>query len=624
MEEVNYDKIVQEAADEVFRIMARRVSEEDLKRVKQAFELAKEAHSNQRRKSGEPYIIHPIAVACIIAKEMKMGANPVIAAFLHDVVEDTDYTVEDIEERFGEDVAFLVDTVTKKKQDKYKLSKQMDNYKQLLDSLNYDIRALMVKIADRLHNMRTLSSMRLDKQMKIAGETDYFYAPLANRLGLFDVKTELENLSFKFRCPGQYPAIEEDIRKDKEENGPRLSAFTSEIMEMLREEGIPARAEIYYRAPYSLYRRMLAGNCDYQHLDNRYYVRITFSQAVDGMTEKQTCLRIYSLLTDRYKEKPGSFVNQIDLAKENAYRCIRVMLLSGTGVWEDVQISSQKMVESSRLGCLADRTESNVSDWIVRFKKVLQDIAMQSMDGNFIESVKTTLYYDDIMVFSPRGLSITLPKGATAIDYAFELGNKIGLHAKYARINGKLSPVKTVLNQGDCVEIGIDVNSHPKPDWLEIAQTYKAKHALRKLKLQELNSGIQRCPHCRPLPGGETIGYRDEVGILHVHRRSCPEVIRLASKHGDSIEPMVLPVDPKKGYPVSLRIRAVDRYHLLIDIIDHITNKLHLTIDSLDTKTADEIVDCNITFFVTCVDDLLSTTAELYKIEGVDEIQQTM
>ena len=619
--EVDYDKLVQEQAEEVFSIMSKRVKPDELIKIKEAFELAREAHSMQFRKSGEPYIIHPIAVALIIAKEMRLGASPVMAAFLHDVVEDTDYTIEDIEERFGGDVAFLVDTVTKKKQDKYKMSKQVDNYKQLLDSMDYNINALMVKIADRLHNMRTLASMRLDKQMKIAGETDYFYAPLANRLGLFDIKTELENLSFKFRCPYEFPDINNFLQEDKKENGPRLSRFTANIMELLRADGIYANAEVFYRAPYSIYRRMKANNCDFKHVENRYYIRVTFNRPLDDLTEKQTCLRIYSLLTDRYKEKPLSFTNQIDISKENSYQCIRVMLLSESGIWEDVQISSRHMVEVSRLGCLADRTESNVGDWIIRFKKILQDIAMQSQDGSFIESVKTSLYYDDVMVFSPKGLAVTLPKGATAIDYAFELGNKIGLHAKYARINGKLSPVKTVLKQGDCVEIGVDVHCNPKPDWFEHTTTYKAKHALKQLEAQKAKSGLVRCPVCQPLPGGEIIGYKDKDKII-VHRRSCPDVIRMASKHGDAIQGVDFPVDPNQSYPVTLKVRAIDRYHLLIDLIDNITNKQHLTIDSITTLTADEIVDCTITFFVTSVNDLLNVTQELYTIDGVDEIQQ--
>lgn len=207
MEDTDYDKIIDERAGQVFAAMESQASPEDMKRIRDAFALAREAHAPQKRKTGEPYILHPIAVALIAAQELSLGANPVIAAFLHDVVEDTDYTIDDIRERFGDDVAFLVSVVTKQKKDKYEMSRQLDNFKQMLNSIQYDIRAILVKLADRLHNMRTLSSMRPDKQMKIAGETDYFYAPLANRLGLYHVKTELENLSFRFRCPHEYEEL---------------------------------------------------------------------------------------------------------------------------------------------------------------------------------------------------------------------------------------------------------------------------------------------------------------------------------------------------------------------------------------------------------------------------------
>ena len=221
----NYDLMIQERAERVFSVMEKRVSQEDMVRIYDAFELAKEAHASQKRKSGEPYIFHPIAVANIVAEELMLGANPVIAAFLHDVVEDTDYTIDNIQERFGDDVAFLVRVVTKQKKEHYETSKQVDNYKQMLDSIHYDIRALLVKLADRLHNMRTLSSMRPDKQMKIAGETDYFYAPLANRLGLYNIKVELENLSLRYRCPYEYGELEAKIQRDKEQREGRISAF---------------------------------------------------------------------------------------------------------------------------------------------------------------------------------------------------------------------------------------------------------------------------------------------------------------------------------------------------------------------------------------------------------------
>lgn len=619
---MDYDKIINEAVERVFSVMAKRVSEEDLKRIRQAYELAYEAHKPQRRKSGEPYIIHPISVALIVADELKLDANTVMAAFLHDVVEDTPYTVTDIEERFGADVANLVEVVTKRKKEQYDTSKQVDNYRQLLDSVHYDIRALLVKLADRLHNMRTLSSMRPDKQMKIAGETDYFYAPLANRLGLFDVKTDLENLSFKYRCGLQYADIESALKADVIANRDRLREFTSSVENHLAANGLEAKATVYYRRPYSIWRKMMAGNKDFKHVDNRYYVRVTFD--CPEPQEKNTCLRIYSLLTDMFKEKPQSFNNLIDSAKENSYKCVNVMLLSKEGVWEDVQICSNAMVESSKIGCIAELGVSNVLDWIERFKKVLEDIARQGEEGNFIESVATTLYYDDVMVFTPKGRGIILPKGSTAIDFAFELDAEIGLHAKYARINGKLASLKTELHRGDCVDIGVDENVlSPKADWMKHTQSYKAKRNIRTfLVSQKSHEPVCRCSICQPLPGGECIGVKDKDGNVTIHRRSCPEAIRLASKHGDDIIAYNFEENTGKMYPVSISIKAIDRYHLLIDIIDQISNRLQLPIDSLNTVTEDEIVSCQIKFYVHSVRELVNTMSSLYTIEGVDEVHQ--
>ena len=242
--QTNFDSIIEQRANHVFDVMKQRVSADELSMIKDAFEFARVAHATQKRKTGEPYILHPIAVATIAAEELMLDTNPVIAAFLHDVVEDTEYTIEDIRERYGDDVAFLVKVVTKQKKDKYIESKQIDNYRQILDSVQYDIRALLVKLADRLHNMRTLSSMRADKQMKIAGETDYFYAPLANRLGLYDVKTELENLSFRFRCPHEYTEIEYLIEGDKKAQSHRIAIFVEEIKSTLEQAGIPVEVSV--------------------------------------------------------------------------------------------------------------------------------------------------------------------------------------------------------------------------------------------------------------------------------------------------------------------------------------------------------------------------------------------
>lgn len=626
------------ASELVFQSMKPRVSDSQMQQLHDAFNFAREAHSKQRRKSGEPYILHPISVALIAADELKLDTNSVTAAFLHDVVEDTPYTVEDISERFGDDVAFLVDVVTKKKKDKYITTKQVDNYQQLLESMQFDIRALMVKIADRLHNMRTLTSMRPDKQMKIAGETDYFYAPLANRLGLFDVKTELENLSFKFRCSLEYTDISVCIEEDKHNNEKRLKVFTDSVEKLLKENGITATANAYWRAPYSLWRRMKAQNKDFLHLDNRYYVRVTFTEWSDtSLNEKNVCLKIYSLLTDMFKEKPGSFQNLIDQAKENSYKSINVMLLSEQGVWEDVQICSQKMVNASRFGCMAEiaqRAETrnvgdnlsldNVTTWIEKFRSILKDIANERGEGQiFIENIKDSLYYDDVLVFTPKGQAIILPKGSTALDFAFEIHSDMGLHAKYARINGKLVSVKTELRRGDCVEIGSDESFLPHAEWLKCVQTYRAKKTLRSFFSAELaKQQYQRCPLCMPLPGGESIGFRELDGSITMHRRNCPEAIRLASKLGDNIVSMGFDEDPTKTYPVSISIKGVDRYHFLIDVVNKITNDLHLSIDKLTTVTHDEIVDMNVTFFVHSVRELVSAMQSIYTIPGIDEVRQ--
>ena len=621
--EQNYDLEIQQSAQRVFDVMAPRITAEELEQLKKSYEFAREAHKDQKRKSGHPYIIHPIAVALIAAEELKLDLHSVMTAFLHDVVEDTPHTTEEIEELFGVDVAFLVNVVTKKKKQTYKASKQVDNFKQLLDSMHYDIRALMVKLADRLHNMRTLASMRPDKQMKIAGETDYFYAPLANRLGLFDVKTDLENLAFKYRCETEYNDIERDLHDDMAANKERLDIFVDQVNSILALNGICGKAEVFYRRPYSIWRKMKSGNIDFKHVEHRYYVRITFSGSSVDLPEKSDCLRIYSMLTDRYKEKPNSFYNQIDQSKENAYKCIQVKLLSDEGIWEDVQICSERMVAVSKLGCMAELQDGhNVQSWMKRFKMVLEDMANQSLEGDYMDSIVSTLYYDDIMVFTPDGRAFILPKGATVLDFAFEQDTNTGVHAKYARVNGRLTSVKTVLQRGDCVEIGLGKTIKVQRDWLDCVQTYSAKRSIRKvLKLMEKEGPVSRCPICQPIPGGDIIGFKEPNGHIVVHRRSCPAMIEQASQLGDSVVNVDFKEDPKQQYPVTVAIRAIDRYHLLMDVIEEISNGLGLSIDSMTTTTQDEIVESSITFFVHSVRELVQALERLYQIEGIEEVK---
>ena len=619
--ETNYDALIRCSAEELFHRMEQKVSTKEIDRLRAAFEFAREAHSPQRRKSGEPYIIHPVCVARIVAEELELGADPVIAAFLHDVVEDTHYTIEDIRERFGDDVAFLVGVVTKEKKDKYVQSKQVDNYRQILASMQYDVRALLIKLADRLHNMRTLSSMRPDKQMKIAGETDYFYAPLANRLGLYHVKTELENLSFKYRCPREFALLEKLLAEEFEQKDFHIRNFTSRIERLLEEGGIKARTEVRYRRPYSIWMKMHSKGCDFAHVDTKYYVRVIY-QPLEPWSEKDTSLRIYSILTDAFKERPGSVSNYIDAPKENGYQSFQVKLLNDQGKWEELHISSERMVRNGRLGCAAERTDDNIQSWLNKFNELLKEVADRDEGLDFMDDVTSSFYYDDIMVFTPKGRGIILPKGATALDFAFEIHSRIGEHAHYARINGKLSSVKTVLKRGDCVEIGTNEETEPQADWLTHVSTYKARKFITTYLARQGKSDFIRCPHCHPLPGDEVIGFKKQDGSIEVHKRNCQTAIRLASQDGDSIVAVNFDDDTNRLYPVRISVRAIDRYHLLSDLVECITEKLHLSMRGLRTETADNIGVCTIDFAVHSMGELQTAMESIGAIPGVDEVQR--
>lgn len=620
----DYDKIIQERADHVFDVMAKRVTAEEMDRIRAAFDLAREAHAHQKRKTGEPYILHPIAVATIAAEELMLGANPVIASFLHDVVEDTSYTIDDIRERFGDDVAFLVRVVTKKPTHDYELSKQLDNYRQLLNSMQYDIRAILVKLADRLHNMRTLESMKPEKQMKIAGETDYFYAPLANRLGLYNIKTELENLSFRFRCPDEFEEISALIARHVEANKDNLETFRSQIEATLVAAGVKARVYVDYRRPFSLWRKMKKYGDDFNHLKYRHFVEVVFDEHLTADSEKQMAMRIYCILTDRFKEKHCSMSNYIDSPKENGYQSIHVKLLPDFGRWQEVHISSEAMIRQSQLGCVAERTESNIRMWIEKFRTVLRDtISSSKRNERYMEDIITAFYNDDIQVFTPEGRKIILPQNATVIDFAYEVHTDLGDHARYARINSRLEPVNAALRRGDVIEIFVDPEAHPEADWETFAHTFKARKAIRRYLESAPAAAFCRCTECNPIPGEEVFGICDHLDTQYitVHKRDCRLAISMASSYGDDVVSVDFKADATL-YPVTLRVRAVDRSHLFVDLVDCITNTFHLSMESFNTKTDRSIVVCNIRFGVHSYDELRTIINHIDHIDGVDEVRR--
>lgn len=614
-----YEEKIQASVESIFTMLAKRLDEEQMKMVRAAYNFAAVAHKDQKRKTGEPYIIHPIAVARIVAEEMGLGANPVMAAFLHDVIEDCPYTIDDIRERFGDDVAFLVGVVTKQKKAKYDKSKQVDNFRQILSSVQFDVRAILVKLADRLHNMRTLSSMRPDKQMKIASETDYFYAPLANRLGLYNVKTELENLSFRYRCPREYDKLEKQLAELQLAEKDDVDAFVAKAQEILAANDIEARIELRMRSPYSIWRKMQAHGCDFHHVDGKHYLRIIYN--ADGLhEEKKMSLHIYSVLSDNFKERPCSVVNYINAPKENGYQSFHVKVLNMQGTWEEIHISSERMIRNNRFGCTAERTEENVKAWLEKFKAVLKDIAYHTNEMDYMDGVTASFYYDNIIAFTPKGRCIVLPKDATALDFAFEIHTQVGLHAVYARVNGKLSSVKTVLHRGDCVEIGTADDAMPEADWLGHVLTYKAKRSLGSFFANRPVMEYKRCTCCHPLPGDEVIGFKGADGKITLHKRNCPSAIRQASEQGDSIVAVNFEEDDRFLFPVRICIRGVDRHHLLSDVVACVTEKQNLSISKLVTETKDRIVETTVDFEVHSAEELQQAIDSIGEINNVDEV----
>jgi GTP diphosphokinase / guanosine-3',5'-bis(diphosphate) 3'-diphosphatase len=620
----DYSLKVTQARDELFRQIELRHSPEEIEQIKKAYFFAEKAHSDQTRKTGEPYITHPIAVARIINDELGLGANPIIAGLLHDIVEDTDYCSEDIRENFGEDVEKLVGVVTKQIKDKYVASKQVDNFNQMLNSFHYDIRALLVKLADRLHNMRTLKSMKVEKQIKIAGETDYFYAPLANRLGLYLVKSELENLSLKYRSPHEYARIEKQLSDYINAHTKSVEEWMEPIRKALYDNGINATVSCDPRSVYSLWYKMHQTKLTFKELEHIRIIQICYdAEKNNTISEKDQALRVYSILTDLYTEKPFSIINYIDMPKENGYKSLHCKLMGNEGRWMEVHIQSKEMRRVSRYGCLVER-ETGVEAWIAKFRDVLRDIADQSKDTQSLEDVVSSFYHDDIVVFAANGNKITLPKGATAIDFAYEIHSDVGEKAKYALINDKLCSIKTVLKRGDRVKIGTDNDANPKADWLRYAQTYRAKKHIR----QYLNKQEQidytpyiLCDDCHPLPGDEVVGFHRPDGSIFVHKCNCRQSILLSSQEGDVIEHVTLKPSTHRTYPVTLKINAVNRNNFLLDLMNEISNKLGLSIESIESYTNDEIIYCQIKLYVHSVEELNAAINDIQQLKNVYEVK---
>lgn len=455
--------------------------------IERAFRFAKEAHKGVRRRSGEPYILHPIAVAKIASQEIGLGSTSICAALLHDVVEDTEYTVEDIQQHFGQKVARIVEGLTKISGGIFgdKASAQAENFRKLLLTMSEDIRVVLIKMADRLHNMRTLGSMAPNKQYKIAGETLYIYAPLAHRLGLFAIKTELEDLSFKYEHPSEYQRISELIKTSEAGREIVYNDFATPILSRLDAMGLKYDAKARLKSVYSIWRKMTTKHIPFEEVYDLYAMRIIFDTP-EGASEKEMCYKIYSALTDLYRPHPDRTRDWISNPKANGYQALHVTLMGPDGNWIEVQIRSRRMDEVAEKGFAAHwkykigehEEETELDAWLKTIKDILDDPTPTAID--FLDTLKLNLFATEIVIFTPKGELLTLPAGSTVLDVAFSLHSQLGIHCIAGKVNHKLVPLSHKLNSGDQVEVLTSQSQMPKPEWINYLMTAKGKTRLRK------------------------------------------------------------------------------------------------------------------------------------------------
>ena len=467
--------------------------------ITKAFNFAKQAHKGVKRRSGEPYIMHPIAVAQIVCSEIGLGSTSICSALLHDVVEDTDYTVEDIENLFGPKIAQIVDGLTKISGGIFgdRASAQAENFKKLLLTMNDDIRVILIKIADRLHNMRTLGSMLPNKQYKIAGETLYIYAPLANRLGLNKIKTELEDLSFKYEHPQEYATIEAKLKETKEEREELFNEFTLPIRTKLDKMGIKYRIMARIKSPYSIWNKMQTKHIPFEEIYDILAVRIIFDPK-ELEEERAECFNIYVSISKIYKPHPDRLRDWVNHPKSNGYQALHVTLMSNKGQWIEVQIRSERMNDIAEQGFAAhwkykegggSEDEGELEKWLRTIKEILDDPQPDAMD--FLDTIKLNLFASEIFVFTPKGEIKTMPQNSTALDFAFSIHTFLGSHCIGAKVNHKLVPLSHKLQSGDQVEILTSKSQHVQPSWINFATTAKAKSKISAILKRE-QRGMQQ------------------------------------------------------------------------------------------------------------------------------------
>jgi GTP pyrophosphokinase len=471
---------------ELLRISYQTLTPEDKKLIRKAFDVAVDAHKDQRRKSGEAYIFHPIGVAKIVASEIGLGPTSIAAALLHDVVEDTPITIEDIEKQFNPKIAQLVEGLTKISQVKkdMNISMQAENFRKMLLTLNDDVRVILIKIADRLHNMQTMDSMPDYKQVKIASETLYIYAPLAHRLGLYNIKTKLEDLGLKYTEPAVYNDIVSKMKETKEEQDEYIKLVSDVLKKSLNEESVDYTIKGRPKSIYSIRRKMLAQNVSFDEVYDKFALRIIYKS--NQHEEKFLAWKIYSIVTDHYRPSPSRLRDWISSPKSTGYEALHITVMGPKGRWVEIQVRSERMDEIAEKGYAAHYkykqgvTEENGLDvWLNLLKEALENSETNAVD--FVEDFKMNLYAKEIFVFTPKGEIKSLPKGATSLDFAFSIHSEIGIKTRGTRVNGKLVPLNYELKSGDQIEIITSVNQKPTINWLDYVTTSRAKNKIRNV-----------------------------------------------------------------------------------------------------------------------------------------------
>ncbi|MDE7462172.1 MAG: RelA/SpoT family protein [Muribaculaceae bacterium] len=600
-EEIKDEALINEAYKSMLNVYLNSNHRRKVDIIEKAFRFAKNAHEGVRRRSGEPYVLHPIAVARIVVEELGLGSTSICAALLHDVVEDTEYTHEDILQAFGEKIASIVEGLTKISGGilAAHASVQAENFRKLLLSMSTDVRVVLIKMADRLHNMRTLSALRPEKRLKIADETLYVYAPLAHRLGLFKIKTELEELAFRFKHPAIYNDIQSKIEASEAERSRIVADFINPVKKKLDAAGYKYEIKARVKSAYSIFNKMQKKGVAFEEVYDIYAVRVIFDNDNDEL-EKLKCWEIYTFFTEGHTVHPDRLRDWTSTPKANGYRALHLTAMGPGGKWIEVQIRSRKMDEIAELGYAAhwkyktgektDPYHSELDSWMNTVKDILAHPEPNALD--FFDTIKLSLYSREIYVFTPKGDLITLPSGSTVLDMAFAIHSQLGYHCVAGKINRRLVPLSHMLESGDQVEIITSTKQTPAAEWLNYCHTAKAHNRLRTF-LRRSFAGSGDNPDN---PADAT------------------------TSTGQSSGSTALPKIPSEPFFADIRIEGKDREGMLVDIVGKTSVNKRVAVKGLNIDTHGEIFECHISLKVQSVHALKYLCRGLRKIPDITKV----